>query len=55
MNHENLEKETIKKYSEKDKRKRKRMHQSGKSVLQLQQLIIRKNDRASAGKNNQKN
>ncbi|MBI2634346.1 hypothetical protein HYW82_01585 [Candidatus Peregrinibacteria bacterium] len=39
QNHENLEKEVAKKYEQREKKKRKRMHQSGKSVFALKKLI----------------
>lgn len=42
-NYENLEKIAEKKFAEKDKRKSPKMTVSGKSVLKLQELLIKKN------------
>ena len=41
-NHAKIEQETERRYKEKDRRKRKRMKLSGKSVFTLQRLIDKK-------------
>lgn len=46
-----IEKSVEKKYQRKDKRKNPKMHQSGKSVFQLQKLITKKHDSPSTRKN----
>ena len=42
--HEDIEKNTEKKYGQKDKKKKPKMHMSGKSVFTLQKLIAKPHD-----------
>lgn len=53
--HEDLEKITEKKYSQKDKSKSPKMHVSGKSIFKLQEIIRKKHDSSSTRKDNKKN
>lgn len=50
-----IEKSVEQKYEQKDKRKTPKMHQSGKSVFNLQKLITKKHDSSSRRKNSKKN
>ncbi|MFA5948419.1 MAG: hypothetical protein WC806_05660 [Candidatus Gracilibacteria bacterium] len=50
-----LEEKTIKAYALKDKKKREKMHVSGKSVFKLQELIIKKNAGISKRTSSKKN
>ncbi len=53
--HEQISKSVEKKYRAKDKKKKKKMNVSGKSIFKLQQLIAKKNDSSSKRKNSKNN
>lgn len=53
-NFDEIEKTAEKKYAQKDKRKRPRMHMSGKGVFQLQNLIRNAHNRLSQKKKRKK-
>ena len=53
--YEEIEKKTEKKFSQKDERKKPKMHMSGKSVFTLRKLITKLNDSSSKRKNRKKN
>ena len=53
--HDQISKSVEKKYRAKDKKKKKKMNVSGKSIFKLQQLIAKKNDSSSKRKNSKNN
>lgn len=53
--YDDLEKEVEKKFGQKDKSSKPKMHISGKGVFTLQKIIKSKNDSTSKGTNNKKN
>ena len=53
--YDDIEKEATKKFTQKDKRKKPKMHVSGRSVFKLKEIIKKKHDRTPKRKSNQKN
>ena len=53
--YKDIEKATEKKYAQRDKKKKPKMHMSGKSVFNLQKLIVKPNDSLPKRKNLKKN
>jgi predicted secreted protein len=54
-NYNHLEKHVEDKYKQRDQKKKPKMKVSGKNIFKLKELITKKNDSSSKGKNSKKN